>query len=37
MAQIISFSPTPVVVAAVLGLEWPVKGLEFVGVRLFEG
>jgi hypothetical protein len=37
MAQIISFSPTPVVVAAVLGLERPVEGLEFVVVRLFEG
>jgi hypothetical protein len=33
MAQIISFSPTPMAVAAVLGL----KGLKFVGVRLFKG
>ena len=37
MAQIISFSPTPMAVAAVLGLERPVKGLEFVVVCLIEG
>jgi hypothetical protein len=37
MAQIISSSPTPMVVAAVLGLERPVKGLKFVIVCLFEG
>jgi hypothetical protein len=36
MAQTISFSPTPVVVAAVRGLERPVKGLDAVEVCLFE-
>jgi hypothetical protein len=37
MEQMISFSPTPVVVAAVRGLERPVKGLDTVVVCLFEG
>lgn len=36
MEQIISFSPTPVVVAAVGGLERPISGLEAGVVCLFE-
>ena len=36
MAQMISFSTTPVVVTAVRGLVRPVKGREVAGVCLFD-
>ena len=37
IAQMISFSPTPVEVAAVLGLERPVAGLDVVVLCLYDG